>query len=113
MSTVNLGKTDYDYFKDYERKFIQLNRDTVMLIHLFHKESDHSFEDIWLHDLTGVYETDINILRDSAKQLINQLEGHWCIMFLEALRDECNKIIEEDKKRCEEIEKKYENSKHI
>ena len=60
-----------------------------------------------------MYEADYNIHREAAKQFIQQLEGHWCIMFLEALRDECNKIIEEDKKRCEEIEKKYENSKRI
>ncbi len=110
MSIVNLGKTDDDYFKKYERKFIQLNRDTVMLIHLFHKESDHSFEDIWLHDLTGVYETDFNILRDSAKQLINQLEGHWCRAFLEALRDECSSRIKEDLENCKRISKKIHNN---
>ncbi len=60
-----------------------------------------------------MYEADYNIHREAAKQFIKQLEGYWCIMFIEALRDECNKVIEEDKKRCEEIEKKYENSKHI
>lgn len=46
MSTVKLGKADYDYFKNYERKFIQISRDNAILIHLFHKDSDHSFEDI-------------------------------------------------------------------
>lgn len=112
MSIVKLGKTDYDYFKNYERKFIQLNRNTVMLIHLFHKESDHSFEDLWLHDLTGVYETDINILRDSAKQLINQLEGHWCRAFIEALRDECDQRIEQDLIEYGLKKKENENCSH-
>lgn len=100
-------------FKKYTRKFIQLSRNVVLLLHIFEKDVDHSWEDVHLQDFEGVYETDYNIHREAAKQLINQLEGHWCIMFLEALRDECNKIIEEDKKRCEEIEKKYENSKRI
>ena len=89
---VKLGTAGDDFFKKYDRKFIQLDRDTAMLIHLFEKDSEHSWEDVWLHDFTGVYEKD-------------QLEGRWCIAFLEALRDECNKHIEEHREKC----KKYEN----
>lgn len=84
------------FFKNYKRKLIQIHRDMAILIHIFEKDPDHSFEDAWLHDLTGVYETDLELLRGSAKQLIDQLEGHWCRAFLEALRDECDKRIEQD-----------------
>lgn len=87
-------------FKKYKRKLIQTDRDIAILIHIFEKDSDHSFEDAWLHDLTGVYETDVELLRDSAKQLIDQLEGNWCRAFLEALRDECNTRIEQDLLDC-------------
>ena len=88
------------FFKNYKRKLIQLHRDTAILIHIFEKDTDHSFEDVWLHDLTGVYETDVELLRGSAKQLIDQLEGHWCRAFLEALRDECDARIEQDLIDC-------------
>lgn len=100
-------------FKEYTRRFIQLNRDTALLLHIFTKDFDHSWEDVHLQDFTGVYEADYNIHREAAKQFIKQLEGHWCIMFLEALRDECNSLIEEDNIKCRELEEKYENSKHI
>ena len=39
---------------------------------------------------------------ESAKGLIDNLEEWWCINFLEALRDECTRRIEEDKKHSEE-----------
>lgn len=87
-------------FKNYKRKLIQLNRNVAILIHIFKKDPDHSFEDVWLHDLTGVHETDLELLRDSAKQLIDQLEGNWCRAFLEALRDECDARIEQDLINC-------------
>lgn len=93
MSTVK-------FFKNYKRTLIQLNKDVAMLIHILEKDSDHSFEDVWLHDLTGVYKTDLELLRGSAKQLIDQLEGNWCRAFLEALRDECDARIEQDLIDC-------------
>lgn len=88
------------FFKNYKRKLIQTSKDTAILIHIFEKDVDHSFEDAWLHDLTGVYKTDMELLRGSAKQLIDQLEGTWCRAFLEALRDECNARIEQDLIDC-------------
>lgn len=98
------------FFKNYKRKLIQLHKDTAILIHIFEKDTDHSFEDVWLHDLTGVYEADIELLRGSAKQLIDQLEGHWCRAFLEALRDECDARIEQDLIDCGLKKKENENS---
>lgn len=100
MGTVKLGSASDDFFKKYDRKFIQINRNIAILIHIFEKDSEHSWEDIWLSDFTGIHEYDYNILRDSAKQFITQLEGNWCRAFLEALRDECNEQIEQDLIHC-------------
>lgn len=97
------------FFKNYKRKLIQLDRNVAILIHIFEKDSDHSFEDVWLHDLTGVYETDLELFRGSAKQLIDQLEGNWCRAFLEALRDECDARIEQDLIDCGLKKKENEN----
>lgn len=108
MSTVKLGSAEYDFFKNYDRKFIQISRDIAILIHIFEKDKEHSWEDIWLDDLKGVWEHDYKIHRESAKQLITQLEGHWCRAFLEALRDECNEQIEQDLIQCG-IKKSEEN----
>lgn len=100
---VKLGSAAHNYFKNYDRKFIQLSRDMCMLIHLFEKDSNHSWEDVWLHDFEGVYEKDFLLYKESAKQFIDQLEGNCCRAFLEALRDECNYRIEEDLKMIEQI----------
>jgi hypothetical protein len=42
-------------FKDYKRKFIQLRSDVLVLLHIFEKDSDHSFEDISLEDHEEVW----------------------------------------------------------
>ena len=104
MGTVNLGIAGDDFFKKYDRKFIQLSRNIGMLIHLFEKDSDHSWEDVWLQDFTGVYEKDHLLYKEAAKQFVDQLEGHYCISFLEALRNECDKHIQEHRKQCKKLE---------
>jgi len=40
--------------------------------------------------------------RESAKNLIDNLEDHWCVAFLEDLRDECSRRLEENAKWVEE-----------
>ena len=110
MSTVKLGKADENFFKKYDRKFIQLSRDIGMLIHLFEKDSDHTWEDVWLQDFTGVYERDMLLYEEAAKQFIEQLEGHYCIAFLEALRNECDKHIYKYMGRCKKFEKNESSS---
>lgn len=110
MSTVKLGKAGDDFFKKYDRRFIQLSRDIGMLIHLFEKDSEHSWEDIWLQDFVGVYEKDHLLYKDAAKQFIDQLEGNWCVAFLEALRDECDKHIQEHRERCKKLDKNEDSS---
>jgi hypothetical protein len=97
-------------FKDYKRKFIQLRSDVLVLLHIFEKDSDHSFEDISLEDHEEVWKIDNTLYKESAKQFIDQLEGHWCIAFLEALRDECIERIELDRKRVELVKEKMKNA---
>lgn len=104
MGTVNLGTAGDDFFKKYDRKFIQLDINTAMLIHLFEKDSEHSWEDIWLQDFTGVYERDMLLYKEAAKQFIDQLEGNWCVAFLEALRDECDKHVQDHYNKCKKLE---------
>ena len=112
MSVVKLGNTDDNFFKSYDRKFIQLDRDIAILIHLFRKDPDHSWEDAWLHDFTDVAEKDFFLYKEAAKQFIDQLEGNWCRAFLEALRDECNARIEQDLINCGLKQKDNENLQH-
>lgn len=85
-----------DEFKNYKRNFILINRNTAILLHIFSKDTNQSFEDIILSDHDG-YEIDMfNTYKTSAEQFIKQFEGHDCIAFIEALRDECNKILKKD-----------------
>ena len=97
-------------FKDYKRKFIQLRSDVLVLLHIFEKDSYHSFEDISLEDNEEVWEMDHALYKESAKQFIDQLEGHWCVAFLEALRDECIERIELDRKRVELVKETMKNA---
>lgn len=85
-----------DEFKNYKRDFILINRNTAILLHIFSKDTNHSFEDIILSDHDN-YEIDMfNTYKTSAEQFIKQFEGHDCIAFIKALRDECNKILNKD-----------------
>lgn len=102
MSILKTNQTD---FKEYDRKFIQLSRDVVMMLHLFKKDSAHSWEDAWLHDFEQVEEVDYRLYEEAAKQFINQLEGNWSVAFLTALRNVCDKVIEADTKYWEEYNK--------
>lgn len=109
MSTVKLWKPDEkNFFKKYDRKFIQLSRNVAILIHIFDK--DHSWEDIWLRDFTGVCERDHFLYKEAAKQFIDQLEGHWCRAFLMALKEVCEERIEQDLIDCGLKPKKDEDS---
>ena len=108
MGTVKLGIAGDDFFKKYDRKFIQLDRNICILINIFEKDNAHSWEDVWLHDFVGIHEKDFFLYKEAANQLIDQLEGHWCRAFLEALRDVCSERIEQDLIDCG-IKKPIEN----
>lgn len=100
--------TDY---KDYRRHLIQLNHDTVMMIHLFKKDIAHEFEQVWLDDNDKCFEVEYDCITDSAHQLLQQLEGYWCEAFIEALKDECDNILKDCKARNEKIVEKINNGK--
>jgi len=94
---------EVENFKEYHRHLIQLRPDVAMLIHLFERNDDDNWESVWLDDNDKYYIEDFECIKESAKQLLLQLEGHYCDAFIEALRDECNKILENSNKRKQNI----------
>jgi hypothetical protein len=98
---------DIEDFKEYHRHLIQLRPDVAMLIHIFHMDDDDTWESIWLRDNNKYSIEDFDCIKESAHQLILQLEGNWCDLFIEALRDECNQILEDsDRKKETSFQKK-------
>ena len=89
---------DVKDFNNYKRHFIQLRPDTAILLHIFQRDCDKNFETCWLDDNEKYYGTDHECIKDAAHQLLLQLEGHYCDAFIEALRDECNEILNHSKK---------------
>lgn len=87
-------------FQEYKRHLIQLRPDVVLLLHIFEKTANGEFESAWLDDNEKHYYEDFKCIKDSAHQLLLQLEGHWCTAFIEALRDECNEIISHEKQEA-------------
>lgn len=85
-----------DEFKNYKRDFILINSDTAILLHIFTKDKEHAFEDIILSDHDDYNINMFETYKTSAEQFIKQFEGHDCIAFIKALRDECDKILKED-----------------
>lgn len=97
---------DIEKYDKYYRHLIQLRPDVAMLIHLFIRSSDDTWETIWLDDNEKFAEAEYECIRESAKQLMLQLEGHYCDAFVEALRDECNKILDASNKMKEKLTNK-------
>lgn len=94
---------ELENYKKYHRHLIQLRPEIAMLIHIFHRDDSDTWESIWLDDNEKYSEEDYECIRESAKQLILQLEGHYCDAFIEALREECEKILEDSNKRKAKI----------
>lgn len=95
---------DLDDFSEYKRHLIQLRPDTAILLHIFTRDIDQNLETAWLDDNDEYYEADFECIKDSAHQLLLQLEGHWCDAFIEALRDECNDILKHSEERKRQID---------
>ena len=72
---------------------IRLNKDTVILLHLFSRESE--FIEMWLHDEDDYLKDDYDAHEQAAKQFIEQLGDQWCMAFMIALRDEADALIKE------------------
>ena len=67
----------------YIRKPIILDKNTLMLIHIFTKYD--SIEDFWMTDMEPYIEKNYAQYKESANQLLDQLENHWCILFMQEL----------------------------
>lgn len=86
-------------YKNYDRNFIRINPKVIMLIHMFKRDVDHQLEDAVLDDNQQYYEDITKIRKEAAHQLMLQFEGHISRSFVEALKQECEKWLEEDNKR--------------
>lgn len=86
-------------YKNYDRDFIRINPNEIMLIHMFKRDVDHQLEDAVLDDNQKYYEDITKIRKEAAHQLMLQFEGHISRSFVEALKQECEKWLEEDSKR--------------
>jgi hypothetical protein len=99
-------------FKNYKRFPIQLSAQNIMLIHLF---SDRDITKIFeSHDMTeenqAAFEYSWKESEMAAKQLFDQLEGHYCDAFLEAVIVEAAKMLAKSDKSNNASNKKYEES---
>ena len=72
---------------------IRLNHNTVILMHLFSRDSE--LIEMWLHDEEDYQKDNYESDRYAAKQFIEQLQGEWNMRFMIALRDEADAIIKE------------------
>ena len=86
-------------YKNYDRDFIRINPNEIMLIHMFKRDVDHQLEDAVLDDNQQYYEDITKIRKEAAHQLVLQFEGHSSRSFIKALKEECEKWLEEDNKR--------------
>ena len=73
-------------FENYKRFPIQLSDHCIMLIHLFKRED--KLEDMWTWDNEYMNEESYTQYQLAAKQLMQQLEGEYTPLFLEALEKE-------------------------
>jgi len=89
---------DISNWKGYERKLIQLRPDVVLMMHLFYRHGRDTLEDVFLGDNEKYYETNYDVIEESAHQFMQQLEGNTCIAFLEALKKEIEKELEKSYK---------------
>jgi outer membrane lipopolysaccharide assembly protein LptE/RlpB len=95
-------------FKNYKRKPIILNSHCVMLIHLFKRFDD--LEDLWMHDQeAGLMPPEL--YRDAAKQLIEQLEGQYCDLFIDELNKQIQTIRKERREELKALRRKHGNKK--
>ena len=67
---------------------IVINKNAIALIQIFTRQD--SWEDIpFLEDLDDRFEYE-EYYKNMAKQFIDQLEGKYCVAFLDALKKECD-----------------------
>ena len=95
------------YTPNYKREPILLSNHVVASIHLFQRYAN--FDDMWEIDaieaqwdkgLGGPYEYHEQHIH-AAKQFVKQLEGHWCVAFMEALKNEIDLELKKHKQEME------------
>lgn len=91
-----------DEYEDYKRFPIQICDDTFILLHIYNRKGNHSFESAWLRDNQHYDKKAWSLYKDAADQFIKQLEGEECDAFIIALRDKCEEYLEENKKKLYE-----------
>ena len=75
------------------REPIRLSRNCLAIINIFTRYDD--IEDVvWLSDIDSYNEKEWDLMDKAAKQFISQLKGHWCVRFLEQLRNEIDRTLE-------------------
>lgn len=87
------------------RKPIQLSPHAVAIMHIFKRRD--LWEDMWMTDVDCYNEDRWDLPENAANQFMDQLDGMECMAFIIALRDRCQKEIDE----WEERKKKYPLSK--
>lgn len=71
------------------RKPILLDKNAVAMIQIFEKNDEpfDVFNGAWDYDVVKTWD-------DAAAQFISQLDDHWCVRFLESLRQKIDDILE-------------------
>ena len=62
-------------FEEYKRYPIQICDDTFILLHIYNRKCNHSFESAWLSDNKYYTNKQWSIYKDQADQFIKQFEG--------------------------------------
>jgi hypothetical protein len=91
----------YSQFKDYSRHPIQLSAQNIILIH--HFKDDGGLEQVFECQDMGeeneaYWKDSMDIYKTAAEQFFNQMEGHCCDAFLEAMIVEATKQLDESDK---------------
>ena len=92
-------------FSDYDRKMILLRNDVALIMHLFYRKGRDNLESAFLEDNEKYLDASYNVYKDAAHQFMLQLEGNTCIEFLEELKKEIERKLEESYKLKETYEK--------
>ena len=74
------------------RRPILFSNDTVIMLQIFNKKGH--FDDLWQIDIEDLYDEHYDLYSQSAKELISQLEGQDCALFLQHLMRECRRELQ-------------------
>jgi len=103
----NCKDKEYSYLTDKEKKPIILSPNALATILIWTRDSN--FLEICLSERDEIdYE---KLMDEAAQEFIRQLEGWWCVRFMEALVKEINILLKRHKAECIKLLKKAEKSK--